>query len=70
MQALILEDVKKFVLRDEVKPVPKENEVLVQVGAVGICRDGPPHLSRVRQLSPRRAGPADSAARAPTAPGA
>jgi len=37
MQALILEDVKKFVLRDVARPVPKDNEVLVQVGAVGIC---------------------------------
>lgn len=37
MQALVLEDVKKFVLHDVAKPVPKDNEVLVQVGAVGIC---------------------------------
>ena len=36
MQALILEDVKKFVLRDVPKPVPKDGEVLVQVGAVGV----------------------------------
>ncbi len=37
MQALILEDVKTFQLCDVAKPVPKDNEVLVEVGAVGIC---------------------------------
>jgi L-iditol 2-dehydrogenase len=37
MQALILEDVKKFVLRDVATPAPRDHEVLVRVGAVGIC---------------------------------
>jgi L-iditol 2-dehydrogenase len=37
MHALVLEDVESFQLREVPDPVPKESEVLVQVGAVGIC---------------------------------
>jgi L-iditol 2-dehydrogenase len=37
VDALVLEDVGRFELRDVPKPVPKDGEVLVRVGAVGIC---------------------------------
>jgi L-iditol 2-dehydrogenase len=37
MKALVLEDVRTFRLREIAQPVPNESEVLVQVGAVGIC---------------------------------
>jgi len=37
MDALLLEDVAKFQVRQLPKPVPKENEVLIRIGAVGLC---------------------------------
>lgn len=37
MNALVLEDVGRFQVREIPTPVPRPNEVLVQVGAVGIC---------------------------------
>ena len=37
MKALVLEDVKKFELRDVPKPVVGEKDVLIRIGAVGIC---------------------------------
>lgn len=37
MKALVLEDVRRFEIREVAVPVPKANEVLVQVKAVGIC---------------------------------
>ena len=37
MNALVLEDVKKFELRDIPKPVVGEKDVLIRIGAVGIC---------------------------------
>ena len=37
MNALVLEDVGRFQVREIPTPVPKPNEVLVQVGTVGIC---------------------------------
>jgi len=37
MNALVLEEVRTFQIRQAPQPVPKEDEVLVQVGAVGIC---------------------------------
>lgn len=37
MQALVLEDVGRFQVREIPTPVPKENEVLIRVGTVGIC---------------------------------
>lgn len=37
MKALILEEYNRFVYRDVVKPVANDNEVLVEVKAVGIC---------------------------------
>ena len=36
-QALVLEDVEKFALRELPIPTPGDREVLIQVGAVGIC---------------------------------
>jgi threonine dehydrogenase-like Zn-dependent dehydrogenase len=36
-QALVLEDVQKFALRDLPIPTPGDREVLIRVGAVGIC---------------------------------
>jgi threonine dehydrogenase-like Zn-dependent dehydrogenase len=36
-QALVLEDVQKFALRELPIPTPGNREVLIQVGAVGIC---------------------------------
>jgi L-iditol 2-dehydrogenase len=37
MKACVLEEVEKFRVIDVPQPVPKEDEVLVQVGAVGLC---------------------------------
>ncbi len=37
MKALVLEDVRRFELRDIPKPALAEKEILVRVGAVGIC---------------------------------
>jgi|SRR5579875_1128961 len=37
MKALVLEDIASFQVRDIPKPAPKPSEVLVRVGAVGIC---------------------------------
>jgi threonine dehydrogenase-like Zn-dependent dehydrogenase len=36
-QSLVLEDVQKFALRELPIPTPGDREVLIQVGAVGIC---------------------------------
>lgn len=37
MRALVLEDVRRFELRDIPRPAPGDKEVLIKVGAVGIC---------------------------------
>jgi threonine dehydrogenase-like Zn-dependent dehydrogenase len=37
MDALVLEDVKTFRLRQVPNPIPKDHEILVKVGAVGVC---------------------------------
>jgi L-iditol 2-dehydrogenase len=37
MKALVLEDVRRFEVRDIPKPIAGEQEVLVRVGATGIC---------------------------------
>ncbi len=37
MKALQLEGPEQLILRDVPEPVPEENEVLIQVGAVGVC---------------------------------
>ncbi|MGH9345080.1 MAG: zinc-dependent alcohol dehydrogenase [Terriglobia bacterium] len=37
MNALVLEDVGRFRIREIPTPIPKEKEVLIQVGTVGIC---------------------------------
>ena len=37
MRALVLEDVRRFALRDIPKPIIGEKEILVRVGAVGVC---------------------------------
>ena len=37
MNAAVLEEVGKFQLRKIPKPVPGDGEVLIRVGAVGIC---------------------------------
>ena len=37
MKALVLEEYNKLVYKDVIKPVAKDNEVLVEVKAVGIC---------------------------------
>jgi len=36
-QALVLEDIQKFAIRELPIPTPTDREVLIQVGAVGIC---------------------------------
>jgi L-iditol 2-dehydrogenase len=37
MNALVLEDIGKFQVREVQRPIPKPNEVLIRVFAVGIC---------------------------------
>jgi L-iditol 2-dehydrogenase len=37
MKALVLEDVQQFQVREIARPVPKDDEVLIRVLAVGIC---------------------------------
>ena len=37
MKALVLEDVRRFAMRDIPKPIAGEKEILVRVGAVGLC---------------------------------
>lgn len=46
MKAWVLEEVGKFIYKEVDKPLPKENEVLVQVKAAGVCGSDIPRVYR------------------------